>query len=1112
MNNSKFYLLLLLFCGTFASLQAQSTSQTLDIEVQSTQAIYLGKTKAIREVIPVPSQSRERRKQSKLRKKVPSNFAGRGKYVSSNPDALPKGDDAIWQKELNKNLPFPVDPLVNVEGLSNNFGSPHDPSGDIGKDNYLQAINATQLGVFDKEGNLLSTFAANTIWSQVGFSSAGDPIILYDQEAERWLITEFPNGNQLLVAISEDSDPMGTYTAYNFATPNFPDYPKYGIWSNAYVVTTNENGPGTLPNYFIDRDAILAGSPTVNIQRITIPGFPGGPGFQVSTPVDWSGMTQPADDNPIILNLHDDAFGGTPNDEVILTTFDIDFDDANNSTAITTNIGLTPFDSNPCSVAGFGFSCVPQAGNGGGLDGLPEVIMNQVHYRNFGSHEAIVMSFITDVTAGDNLSGIRWTELRRVSGGEWEVFQEGTFAPDDGLDRYMPAIAMDGSGNIGLAYNCSSENEFVGVRYTGRRASDPLGEMTVDEFIAVTGTNTINSGGRFGDYSQMGIDPTNDRTFWFTGEYGGGGGSLSTTRIVAFELRRDTTDIGPTALLTPQTSPDLTDAETVQIEVKNFGLDTQSVFQVGYIFENGTAVVEDVDFELFPDSIYIHTFVPTVDMNTIADYEFKIFTALAEDDAPLNDTLRVVVTKLPRFDAGILNIAGLDGSNCDSVLTAALQLTNFGTETLTNVTITVNLNGNLFQTIDWTGSLASGDSEMVNVTLTGFDNGTNTVNATTSLPNDEADETPTNDSFEREFDVILGGVTVTLELLFDGFPNETTWEVTDENNTVLFTGGPYAQNQAQTEIAVDFCLDPDACYTFTIMDSFGDGIQAYGITGNYQIVDADGNVLASILDVDFGVEETNDFCATFMCMLEADIDFSPETVVGAADGTIMLTPINGVGPFQYSIDGGLNFQNSNLFSNLGAGDYDIIITGDADCEFADNFTLPSCALNIFVEVTNTTGPGNNDGTIVLELTGGTGEIQYSIDGGQTFQNSPIFNNLEMGTYNILIEDENGCSIQGEVEVDFDVSTDEFSIGQSVKVYPNPTDGVFRIEMKGLNITGPYLNWKIFNAEGKFIYAGSLVKYDDTFTGLLSLKPDPAGVYFVKFEGKELNQMVRILKK
>lgn len=1109
MNSSKITLLFLLICGCFFNLQAQSITQTLEVEAQSTQAVYLGKTKPVRDLIPVPSPDRERRKKSKLRKKAPNNFAGRGKYVSSNPNAMPQGADEIWQKSINRNVPIPVEPLVNIEGLSSNFGSPHDPSGDIGQDHYLQAINATQLGVFDKEGNLENTFAANTIWSQVGFTSAGDPIILYDQEAERWLITEFPNGNQLLVAISEDSDPMSAYTAYNFATPNFPDYPKYSIWSNAYVVTTNEQGPGTLPGYFIDREAMLAGEPTVNIQRITVPGFGGGPGFQVSTPVDWSGATQPVEDMPIILNLHDDAWGGSPNDEVIMTTFDIDFDDANNTTATVTNVPLTAFDSNPCSVFTGGFSCIPQSG-GGGLDGLPEVIMNQVHYRNFGTHESIIMSFIVDVTAGEDLSGIRWTELRRISGGDWEVYQEGTFAPDDGLDRFMPAIAMDGNGNIGLAYNCSSEDIFVGVRYTGRRASDPLGEMTVDEFIAAEGSNTIESGARFGDYSQMGIDPTNDRTFWFTCEYGAGGGGNSTTRILAFELGKDTTDIGPTALLTPQSSPDLTDAETVQIEIKNFGLDTQSVFQVGYIFENGTAVVDDVNFELLPDATYMHTFTPTVDMSTIGSYEFKIFTGLAEDDAPLNDTLRVIVSKLPRFDAGITNINGIDGINCDEELTAGLQLTNFGTETLTDVTITVNMNGALFQTIDWTGSLESGETENVDVVLTGFMTGTNTLTATTSTPNGEMDETPSNDEFSREFEAILGGVPITFTLIHDLFPTETTYELEDEDGNILYTGGPYSEQFGTT--VEEWCLDPEGCYTFTIFDSYGDGLQGPFQNGSYEITDADGQVLASLIDVAFGFEETNEFCATFVCMLEADIDFTPETVAGANDGTIMLTPVNGVGPFTYSIDGGETFQNSNLFTDLPAGDYDIVILGDGECEFEGTFNIPVCALNIFIEVTNATTPGNDNGSIVLELSGGTGEIEYSIDGGETFQNSPIFNNLPMGTYNIVIQDSNGCSISGEAEVDLETSTSEFSIGHSIKVFPNPTDGVFRIEVKGLDIAGTYLNWKIYNAEGKFVYAGSLVKYDDTFTGLLSLRPDPSGIYFVKFEGQELNQMVRVMKK
>lgn len=1103
--------LLFLLVLWFNSLNAQSTTELVEVDVQVTYANHIGTTPPIRHLIPLPETDAEKRKKAKSNRKPPQNFIGRGKHAPYNPNALPQGTDPVRQYSSYRNNSIAVEPLVNMEGLSANFGSPHDPTGDVGRDYYLQAINATRLGVFDKEGNMVgNSFAANTIWSSLGFSSAGDPIILYDQEVDRWIITEFPNGNQLLVAVSQTSDPLGSWDAYNFGTPNFPDYPKYGVWSNAYSVTTNEGGSSNLPSYFIDREALLNGDDIVMIQRINLPGIgEGGPGFFVATPVDWSGLTPPpATQGPMVLRMNDDAWGVAAQDQIDVFSIDLDWDNPDNTTVSSTSVVTAPYDSNPCSVSGFGFQCVPQGGSTTGLDGLPETILNQAHYRNFGTHEALVFTFIVDATAGQDLSGMRWMEFRRLPGETWTVYQEGTYAPEDGLDRYAGSIAMDGFGNIALGYAASSEEEFVSIRYTGRRSTDPLGEMTIDEYVAADGINTINSFGRFGDYSHMAIDPINDRTFWFTGEYGGNGSNNATTRIVAFEIRVDTTDIAVSALLSPQNAPDLTANETVQIEVANYGLDTQSVFKVGYIFEDQPAVIEDVNFVLEPDSVYLHTFTPTVDMSLVDDYNLKVFTSLEADQDISNDTVRTVISRLPRWDAGITAIDGISDVICSDSTNASLSLTNFGTLPLNSVTITVNLNEEAFQTIEWTGTLSPGTTEVIPIALTGIISGDNEVSAFTSMPNGEMDEITANDGFSRSFSALPTGVIVTLELTTDFYPDETTWRVEDENGNLIYSGGPYSGQFTLYE--EEWCLDPEACYTFTIFDAYGDGICCDFGEGGYMIVDEEGLPLLTSTG-EFANLEVKEFCATFVCMLAVDVDISPEGADGTLDGVIMLTPANGVGPFQYSIDGGETFQANNMFTGLAAGEYDIVVQGAADCLFETTVTVPTCALDITAEAMNESTPNAADGRITITASNGQPPFSYSINGGTTFQNNGNFEGLSMGTYQIVVQDALGCEATGEIILDVQTDAREQFYGQSIEVFPNPTKDLFRINIKGLDFQEPFLYLEILNETGQRIQNGNLVIYDGEYTGLFTLEPYPAGVYYVRFLNDEVKRMVRVIK-
>ena len=342
----------------------------------------------------------------------------------------------------------------------------------------------------------------------------GDPIVLYDEAADRWLLSEFAaSGNHLCVYISQTASPSGTYFAYDFSTPNFPDYPKYAVWPDAFYVSTNEAAPAV---YALDRQKMLAGL-AATMQRFVGPGLAGF-GFQAFTPADIDGSPAPPAGAPGVFMRHRDTeahgpAGVSSNDLLEIWAFDVDFATPANSTfSQLPDISVAEFDSTLCGLTSFYCMAMPGVAQGAtaSLDPLREVIMNRLAYRNFGSHESLLGNLVTDVD-GANRGGVRWFELRR-SGGAWSLFQEGTWNPDGTNNRWMAGSAMDRDGNIALGYNVSGSATSPSLRFTGRLAGDPLGTMTLPETSLVDGTAT-NASNRYGDYSAMSVDPADGCTF-----------------------------------------------------------------------------------------------------------------------------------------------------------------------------------------------------------------------------------------------------------------------------------------------------------------------------------------------------------------------------------------------------------------------------------------------------------------------------------------------------------------------------------------------------------------------------------------------------------------------
>jgi len=536
--------------------------------------------------------------------------------VHNNPKALPKGVDPALQTAYGENLLNLATLDVNMDGvttssLNANFAPP-DPVLDVGPNHVIQMSNApggSSVRIFDKAGEPLTntlTFDTNFFPAAEG---AGDPIVLYDEQADRWLLTEFSSEgpNLLYVAVSTTPDPVppATWHVYSFQAPNFPDYPKYGIWPDAYYVTTNEDGPSSV--YAMPRAEMLTGATLPAIQRFTMPSLPNF-GFQAATPADLDGTAPPAGSPGIIMRMADDAVqgGGAAVDQLEIWELDVDWTTPANSTLTNTlNLPTAPFSSELCGFTSF--NCFPQQGTTQKLDPLRELLMYRVQYRNFGTHQTIVCNHVTDVGDFEDHGGIRWYELRKSGNANWAIHQQGTYSPDAN-HRWMGSIAMDGQGNIGLAYSVSSTSMFPSLRFTGRTAGDALGQMTVNETSIVAGTGA-SDGERWGDYASLSVDPSDDCTFWFTGEYQTANGWA--TRIASFQIQ--CTPVAPTANFTANATTICLE-ETTSISFKDAS--SQSPTSWVWTFEGGTPSTSNAEN-------------PTVSYSTPGTYDVQLIATNA---------------------------------------------------------------------------------------------------------------------------------------------------------------------------------------------------------------------------------------------------------------------------------------------------------------------------------------------------------------------------------------------------------------------------------------------------------------------------------------------------
>jgi N-acetylneuraminic acid mutarotase len=426
----------------------------------------------------------------------------------------------------------------NFDGVGNVNGVlPPDTQGAVGPNNYVQMVNLS-LAIYDKQGNLKYGPVPNTtLWQGFGGPcetfNGGDPVTIYDESANRWFMSQlaYPGGSagyHECIAVSQTGDPTGAWYRYDFlfSSNTLNDYPKFGVWPDAYYMSANDflNGQtftGVTAVAF-NRAQMLAGQQASDVS------FTIGSQYSSLLPSNAEGGalgSNPPAGAPDPYLMSCDAANGGPcsSDQLDEWDFHVDWSNPASSTfgtngAPSKTFPVAQFNSNLCN---YNRNCIPQPGTSQGLDTLSDRLMYQSAYRNLGSTQALVVNQTVNVSPNPpstTQAGVRWYELTNTGSG-WSLNQQGTYAPDSD-NRWMASANIDAAGDIALGYSTSSSTTFPSIRVAGRLAGDPAGLLAQGETTMMAGAGSqTNPQARWGDYSAMQVDPTDGCTFWYTSEY-----------------------------------------------------------------------------------------------------------------------------------------------------------------------------------------------------------------------------------------------------------------------------------------------------------------------------------------------------------------------------------------------------------------------------------------------------------------------------------------------------------------------------------------------------------------------------------------------------------------
>lgn len=510
----------------------------------------------------------------------PSTLAAQAPPPGTVITGIPTGGERVEQRTMGSRSGVRI--VRRFDGLGASFVGPHgatvlrnpsDNSLAVGRRHVVQTVN-TQWAIFRKDGTpLYGPLPTNAVFA--GFGGAceqivsGDAVIRYDQLAHRWLLVlpifrRVPQGMvsngprtaalrvpppvtdstprplpprppadsargdyAMCYAVSATDDPTGAWHRYEFTRPLFPDYPRPAVWPDGYYVPTS-TGDEVIEKHLCvaERARMLRGEAARELCRIV-------PNVNFLNTSDLDGQRLPPAGAPNLVLAAGGAQlrGVVESDELQLWRFSVNWQDTSRTTLVgPERIEVAPY---RYLCGGQLTNCVPQPGTDRGLDSQGDKLMPRLIYRRFADHASLVATH--SINTANGAGGVRWYELRVSRTGNVALSQQGTFAPDS-LYRWLPSAAMDRIGNIGIGYSAGDRHTYAGQRFAGRSPSHPPGTLGFREVRLAEGAAAQTSTLRWEDYTQTAVDPVDDCTIWYVGDYLRAGATTYSTKIGAFRM------------------------------------------------------------------------------------------------------------------------------------------------------------------------------------------------------------------------------------------------------------------------------------------------------------------------------------------------------------------------------------------------------------------------------------------------------------------------------------------------------------------------------------------------------------------------------------------------